>query len=69
MSDQPTFAEILVSQLGKPQEPFDMKDLLFLGVVAGGIVAYLTFEYGVVRLIKLIARLFDRMAPKGRGDQ
>lgn len=56
MADGPTLTEMLVSELGKPKEPFGMGDLLLLSVVAVAAVGYLGLEYGLGRLIARLLR-------------
>lgn len=63
MADKPSFAEILVSQLGKPKEPFGWEDVLLLSLLAAAFAAYWALEYGAGRLL---ARLFGRIAPRAR---
>jgi hypothetical protein len=60
MADEPTFAEILVSQLGQPKEPFGWGDLLGLSVLAAALAAYLALELGAARLLR---KLFDWLSP------
>jgi hypothetical protein len=66
MSDKRSFAEIIVSQLGKPKEPFGVEEFLVLLVILLGAAAYLMLEY---RLGRLVARLWRLTQPEGRQEQ
>jgi hypothetical protein len=60
MADRPSFAEILVSQLGRPKEPLGWEELLALAVLAVAILGYVALEYGAVRLV---AKFFAWLNP------
>lgn len=57
MSNGPSFAEIIVSQLGKPKEPFGLEEFLVLLVILLGLAAWGMLEYGVGRLLLRLWRL------------
>jgi len=61
MGDKRTFADMLVSQLGQPREPFSWSTVVFGLLLLLGIVTYLALEYGLVMLIK---RLIRRLSGK-----
>jgi hypothetical protein len=63
MDDKPTFAEILISQLGAPKEPFGLNDVLLGLAVITCVGSYLAFEYGLIRLLK---RALQRLSAKAR---
>lgn len=56
MRDGPTFAEILVSKLGTPPEPFELGDALAVCALVAALVTYFALEYGLGRLIDRIFR-------------
>jgi hypothetical protein len=56
MAAHPTLAEIVLSGLGEPVEPFGWAGFLVLCAMVAALSAYLAFEYGVGRLVdRLIA--------------
>jgi hypothetical protein len=57
MSDGRSFAEIIVSQLGKPKEPFGLEEFLVLLVLLLGVAAWIMLEYGLGRLFARLWRL------------
>ena len=66
MSDEPTFAEQIVSKLGTPKEPFGLDDFLFLFVLLLGIGAYLALEQGVAHGLR---RLFRSHKPHAEREE
>ena len=78
MSNGPSFAEMIVSQLGKPKEPFGLEEFLVLLVILLGLAAWVMLEYGLGRLFVRLWRLTlprdgrDREPPAatpGDGDE
>jgi len=49
-----SLTEIIISELGKPYEPFGSYGLLSLGAI---VAAYVFFEYGLGRLVSRLFRL------------
>lgn len=66
MADKPTFAEVIVGQLGQPKEPFGLGDLILLVVLAAALAAFLAVEQALGRLL---ARLLGRVAARVRPDE
>ena len=56
MSNDPTFAEIIVSKLGTPKEPVGLGDVLFLSAVLVGIGTYLALEQGLAHFLRRLIR-------------
>ena len=60
MAAHPTLAEIVLSGLGKPPEPFGWREFLVMCAMVAALAAYLALEYGVGRLIdRLISGIRD----------
>jgi len=63
MADGPTLTEILISQLGTPQEPLGISDYLVIGALLAAAAAYFFLEYKLGCLLTRLAR------PKTRGKK